>query len=164
VQATFVDLAFSPCIELVSMVREFVGRFYEHILKDEDAVSRVVLATHEILENAVKYSLDGQTRIRVEHRPQGPQATVVIQTWNRPRPDDLTALREHMTELKAAADPFAFYQRLLERASKRTDGSGLGLGRIWTEAEMTLSYDIEDGWVRVTAEAKLPASQAPEKK
>jgi hypothetical protein len=154
-QSPFVDLSFAPSLQLVSVVREFVGDFYEHLLGDDDALSRVTLATHEILENAVKYSLDGLTRIRIEHRAMPSGREVVLQTWNRPRPGDLEVLRTRMAELEQARDPIVYYQELMTRASTRTDGSGLGLGRVLAEAEMSVHYALQDGLVCVTAQAPL---------
>ena len=153
----FIDLSFAPSLQLVSVVREFVGDFYDRSLGDADTLSRITLATHEILENAVKYSLDGLTRIRIECRAAAPGREIEIQTWNRPRPDDLTTLHARMAELTAAKDPFQYYQELMERASHRTDGSGLGLGRVLAEAEMKVRYALEDGLVRISALAPLAA-------
>src|SRR6476659_8158273 len=96
-EGPFVDLSFSPNIGLVSMVRQFASDFYTEQLGPGDAVSRIALATHEILENAVKYSLDGMTRVRIEYRPGAP-GTVQIRTWNRPRPEHLEVLRKNMNE------------------------------------------------------------------
>lgn len=154
-ELTFVDLSFSPSLQLVSMVREFVGRFYSQLNAGEEVVDRVSLATHELLENAVKYSLDGLTRVRIEYWPVTLGGHIVLRTWNRPRPEDLTILQERMAELERATDPSSYYQQLLERASKRQDGSGLGLGRVWAEAEMTVRYALDEAQVCITAEARI---------
>src|SRR5947209_8429255 len=62
----YFELNFRPNVALVSVVRRFVNEFYQRFLSDPDATSRLALATHELLENAVKYSKDGETTIRIE--------------------------------------------------------------------------------------------------
>lgn len=158
-RAPFVDLSFAPSINLVSLVRQFASDFYAEQLGEGDAVSRLALATHEILENAVKYSIDGMTRIRIEYRPEEKGGQVVLQTWNRPRPEHLAVLEQNMAELSAAADPMAHYLTLIKRTSTLPVGSGLGLGRIRAEAEMSVRYVIEGEWLQVIAEAPVSATQ-----
>ena len=61
----FCELSFEKRPELVSIVRRFVSDFYDRTLADPDATSRVALATHELLENAVEESLRRRTGIRL---------------------------------------------------------------------------------------------------
>ena len=51
----YFHLVFRPNIKLVSTVRRFTGEFYRRVLVDQDLASRLALATHEMLENAVTY-------------------------------------------------------------------------------------------------------------
>jgi hypothetical protein len=154
-RAPFVDLSFAPSITLVSLVRQFASDFYTEQLGEGDTVSRLALTTHEILENAVKYSIDGMTRIRIEYLPDEGSGKVRIQTWNRPQPEHLALLRQNMDELTNAADPMAHYLELIRRTSTRAEGSGLGLGRIRAEAEMSVRYAIDGEWLQVVAEAPV---------
>jgi len=146
------ELSFSPNVALVSTVRQFVQSFYEQILGDPDAVDRLGLAAHELLENAVKFSSDGVTHIRVDvlRNPEGGRE-VTITTRNRAEPEHLEALKKLMAELTQASDPLAHYQVLMKRSAKRTVGSGLGLGRIRAEADMELDYRIEGNLVHLQA-------------
>jgi hypothetical protein len=150
-QASF-ELSFTPNVELISMVRQFVQNFYEQILKDPDVTSRLGVAAHELLENAVKFSIDGVTHIRVDVRKMdGGGHEVTICTRNRAAETNLDALRSLMDELRGANDPFSYYQTLMRRSLKRTDGSGLGLGRVRAEADMALDYRIEGNLVHLQA-------------
>jgi hypothetical protein len=156
----FLDLTFAPSLRLVSIVRRFAGAFYGEMLDDPDVVARLEIATHEILENAVKAWTDGLTRIRIDLLPDG-GGKLQLRTWNRANPRDLEILKERMAEIEAAADPFAYYKALMVRSATRKEGSGLGLGRVLAEAEMTVRHEIEEGQVCVIAEApvSLPAER-----
>jgi hypothetical protein len=153
----FVELNFRPNVELVSIVRRFVSDFYSKLLKDEDTISRVALATHELLENAVKYSCDRESRIRVDFEPDG----MVIRTWNHAKEEMLASLESAFASMHAEPDAFTHYKNLMIRNAKRTDGSGLGLARIRAEAEMSLSLEVEDGVACIKAVTHLNTGERP---
>lgn len=137
----YFELNFRPNVALVSVVRRFVTEFYQRFLSDPDGTSRVALATHELLENAVKYSKDGETTIRIEVEQTTPK-TVRIQLRNRAAATDIAAIREVLDGVAAAGDSFAFYQKLIAAKAKKREGSGLGLARICAEGEMTVTYSV----------------------
>jgi anti-sigma regulatory factor (Ser/Thr protein kinase) len=142
----YIELNFRPNVQLVSVVRRFVSEFYQRTLGDPDGSSRVALATHELLENAVKYSKDGETTIRIEVSAAAKPREVTIMLRNRAEDSHIAAIREIVDGVAAAKDAFAYYQQLLLAKAKRREGSGLGLARICAEAEMniTLRVDGED--------------------
>ena len=135
------ELTFRPNTALVSVVRRFVSDFYDRLLDDSDATSRVALATHELLENAVKYASDGETRLRVEFDPAA--ASLTVRTWNRTSAEHLDALRQAFADMEGAGDPLAFYQAAMRKTSKQAEGSGLGLARVLAEAEMSMHLEVE---------------------
>jgi hypothetical protein len=152
----FFELSFSPNGSLVSTVRRFVEEFYDQILADGELVSKLAVATHEILENAVRYSSDGNTNIRVGvARESSDRVRVAISTKNKSNPKHLAALTATIDEMASAPDAGVYYQMLMRRSAKRTDGSGLGLGRIHAETDMTLSYRIDEDNVHLCAEARF---------
>jgi anti-sigma regulatory factor (Ser/Thr protein kinase) len=124
---------------LVSTVRRFTAEFYRRVLVDQELSSRLALATHELLENAVAYAVDGETGVRIEI--EGDMLT--IKTWNKTSPERLAALREIIDDMNATEDADAFYQSMLVKTSKREEGSGLGLSRIRAEAEMSVTYELD---------------------
>jgi hypothetical protein len=158
----YCELRFSPNVKLIATVRRFVGEFYEKVLGDADITSRLVVATHELLENAVRYSVDGQSGIRLAvHREVG-SVRVVIDTNNRTDATHRAELEALLKEMRESASRDSFYQTLMRRSAKRTTGSGLGLGRIHAESQMDLSCRLEDNdvvWLR--AEARFPWKGAP---
>jgi hypothetical protein len=142
------EVAGSLLVEDVPDVRRFVERLHRRMSDPED-VSRVAMATHELLENAVKFSTDGATCLRVEIG--GSQ--VSITTRNRARPDDLDELRQIAIELRSALDPMLYYLDKMRRSKSRT--GGLGLGRVAAEGEMKLELVLDGDVVQIRAEATL---------
>ena len=150
----YVELSFRPNIELISVVRRFVSDFYARFFEDADATSRVALATHELLENAVRYSIDGETRIRIEVQSDAVPSHVAIKTWNRASEKHLDSVQKLFDEMNASTDAFSHYQKLMRRTAKIAEGSGLGLARVRAEAEMELTFEIDDGFLAVEAQTR----------
>ena len=153
----YFHLVFRPNIKLVSTVRRFTGEFYRRVLVDQELASRLALATHELLENAVAYAHDDETAIRIEVDGD----LLSVRTWNRATPERLTAIRSSIDRVMAAPDPDAFYQEQMSVAAKRNDGSGLGLARVRNEAEMTISYDIDKDKACIRAVTKIVGGVNP---
>lgn len=150
-QALF-ELRFQPTVALASTVRRFVSDFYRELLRDPDTSHKLAIATHEMLENAVHYSSDRRSELLISAHRQGRDVAIVIRTKNRATSERLAKVRAALDEVVGADDPGALYNVLVRRAAKRTDGgSGLGLGRIRAEADLTLSYAIEGDVIAVTA-------------
>lgn len=140
----YVELNFRPNVQLVSVVRRFVSEFYQRTLSDPDGTSRVALATHELLENAVKYSKDGETTIRIEVKSDASPRTVSIMLRNRAEVQHIAAIKEIVEGLGACGDAFSFYQDLIASKARNKEGSGLGLARICAEGEMSVTFDVID--------------------
>lgn len=152
VTPTAFELSFRPNVELISIVRRFVSDFYERMVEDPDAVSRMALATHELLENAVKYSSDGSTSLSITFEPGEVSSVVSIRLSNCANKENLAGLAELFEEMKNNEDPFAHYQAVMARSAKRKIGSGLGLVRVRAEGEMTMSHTIEEDRVTILAQ------------
>lgn len=153
---TAFELAFRPNVQLINVVRRFVTDFYDEVIGDPDAVSRLALATHELLENAVRYSTDGETRIRIGIEPAQDGAFLTIRMQNTAETTHRATLGVLFEEMKAADDPMDHYCLVMRRNAKRQDGSGLGLARIRAEAEMTLDYEVEGELVTIIARTVVP--------
>jgi len=157
----FCELSFERKPELVSIVRRFVSDFYDRTLGDPDATSRVALATHELLENAVKYSRDGRAKVRIDVSGVGQRVRVRIRTKNRGSLEDAEHIRSTIAEM-TSMDANVYYLKLMRKNAGRTDGSGLGLARIHAEAEMAMSVSCgKNGTITVSAETEV---SMPERK
>lgn len=150
-RAPYFHLTFRSNIKQVSTVRRFIGEFYRRVLPDQEMSSRLALATHELLENAVAYATDEETEVLIEIV----DGVLSIKTWNRSSLDRLAGLVAAIEELNAAPDPEAYYQEMMFKTARRTDGSGLGLPRIRAEAEMTLGYELIDDRVCILATSNV---------
>jgi hypothetical protein len=153
----YFHLVFRPNIKLVSTVRRFTGEFYRRVLVDQELASRLALATHEMLENAVTYATDEETAIRIDVEGD----VLSVRTWNTTGPDRIAAIKNAIDNVMAAPDPDAFYQEQMIVAAKRNDGSGLGLARIRGEAEMNLSYEFDNNKACIRAVAKIVGGLNP---
>lgn len=154
------ELHFQPTVELISSTRRYVCAFFEPFVTDPDLVSRIGLATHELLENILKYAADGRTVTRLDLVEDGDKRVLSIETTSRITPERRAGLEEIFTEMANASDALSYYQLTMGRARHRRHGSGLGLARVWAEAEMTLSIDFVGDSVTIRAVAILGAEDA----
>jgi hypothetical protein len=154
----YFHLSFRPNIKLVSTVRRFTADFYRRVLANQELSDRLALATHELLENAVAYSVDNETAIRIEI-DEGER--IVIKTWNRTTYERAAAVRSAIEELNDAPDPDKYYQETMLKMAKRTDGSGLGLARIRAEADMSLRCEVDKDRVCIHASAQIHGGLNP---
>jgi anti-sigma regulatory factor (Ser/Thr protein kinase) len=151
------ELTFRSKADLVTLVRQFVSEFYDRVIGDADATSRIALATHELLENAVKYARSEETRLLVEvDRGKEPPA-LAIRTWNTASDEDIAAIERTLARMKAREDPDAYYHEQM-RASLERDRCGLGLARICAEGEMVLSCEREGNRLCIIARTRASKS------
>jgi hypothetical protein len=151
----YVELKFSPSAELITTVRRFVSNFYQRLLKNGEASSRLALATHELLENAVKFSMDGESTIRIGVLREERAHLVTIRTCNRATREDIATLQHLVEETNGVEDHFQHYQTVMRRSTKERDRSRLGLARICAEAQMSLACQIVGEEVYVVASTQL---------
>lgn len=154
------ELRFQPTVDLISSTRRFVCSFFEPFVSDPDVVSRIGLATHELLENILKYAADGRTITRVNLEDQGSDRRLTIETTSIITDERRAGLEEIFAEMASASSALSYYQLTMGRARHRRHGSGLGLARIWAEAEMTLSIDFQGDAVTIRATAMLDPEAA----
>jgi two-component sensor histidine kinase len=157
----------SPEPGLIARTSKYAGDFYGTLLADAEASARVLLTTHELLENAAKYATDGVCQLHIELCDEAAGGAglglgaLCIRSINRARPERLGDLRLFFEESARCPDAVALYDRMIARSTARASGSGLGLARIQAEAEMKLSYSLREDEVTITAEARVKVKQEP---
>jgi hypothetical protein len=151
------ELRFRPSANLITVVRSFVEDFYMKVMDDRDVASRLALTTHELLENAAKYSTDGEASIQVQVLAQ--TGTVYVRASNRAAPAQIDLLRKCFDEIGAAPDARDLYTRMLKRTAVLRSGSGgLGLARIWAESDMAIRLEVTGDQVAIHAEGPIAPS------
>jgi two-component sensor histidine kinase len=151
------EIVFSPRVELISLVRSFVSDFYAKVVADPDSASRLAVATHELLENAAKYSLDGEAALFVEFDRD--RDFVTIRTVNRATNNRIKLLERTFAEISRASNARALYRTAIRRTARsRSRSGGLGLARIWAESEMELRLLVRGNRVEIHASGQLAAA------
>ncbi len=144
------ELDLKPHPRMVSRVRRLVEREFTEAGGDPEAVFRLAMVTHELLENAVKYS-DG-SEVRLEVRLDTVRGNMRARMTNAASAEHRERLRARVGLLKSAAQPSEVYEDLMRRPPKSDGESGLGLARIVSEGHLDLS--LEDHGNSVTIEAR----------
>jgi hypothetical protein len=146
---------FRPTFALISSAREFVTQFYDTILDDPDATSRVALTAQELLENATKYSTDGSTTLEIDVTTEGNEHVLSVRTCNGAAPEHLAELQRRFETMQQSGDAFGYYTDLMVRTAKTLEGSGLGLARVWAEGEMDVRCNIAGTEATITARTNV---------
>lgn len=158
---THLDLSFSPDVAVVSAVRRFVMDFYRVLGIDEPAIGNLGLATQELTENAIKFSSDGEPRLRIELATFGDHSMLTVRTQNRASPGNLLVLEKVFQDLRTASDPRAHYHAQLRKASSGGNPHCVGLARIRSDAGMMLELTVTGDVVFIEARARLAKAPPP---
>ena len=142
-------LQLQPQPRMVSIVRRFIEESFEKMVADPDAVHRVSLAVHKLLENAAKYAVGDKTDLTVRFESNGPAARIKL--TNQSTSEHIERLRASIGAIQAAAEPFVHYQNLMRGTLGTEAGSGLGLARIRAEGEFSLSLEVDGSMVTIVA-------------
>ena len=153
------ELRFPPRKGFVTVAADFAKAFCAEHTEDSELLARVQLAAHELAENVVKYSTGEICVMRVECEPsampgQAP-GTLWITTENEVAPGPLQAADRYLSQLEQAQNADMFYDAQIAESAKRTNGSGLGLARIRSEALMEISHRAQEGQLMVRVAARF---------
>ncbi len=156
------SIRFAPCTQLIVIVRRFVQAFYERVLRDNELASLLALATHELLENAVKYGTNDGAMLAIsvlDNDDSGVHVDLAIR--NTAHANHIAEAERLIAAINACDDTFAFYQERIKIASERTSGSGLGLVRIAAETGLTLESALVDDEFEIRAKAHFTPKRSP---
>jgi hypothetical protein len=145
------DLPLSVSPNMVSPTRRIIEAKLGPALDDEDAIFRVAMTAHELLENAAKYASDGKARLEVSVQPRGEDAVVRVVVTNNAAREHIDQLGTCYAEMNANRDAMAHYFTLMRLNAKAGALSRLGLARVRAEGEMDIEIDIQGETVKVVA-------------
>jgi two-component sensor histidine kinase len=145
------DLALSLTPANVSPTRRLLESKLAGVLDDDDAVFRVAMTAHELLENAAKYARDGRARLQLQVVPQADRAHVTVILRNSSTREHIEQLRDWFQEMQGEGDSLAHYFALMRRNALLGSISRLGLARVRAEGEMTLAISIDGEDVTIVA-------------
>jgi hypothetical protein len=153
------DLPLSVTPAMVSPTRLLLESQLAGALSDDDAIFRVAMTAHELLENAAKYASDGRARLRVQvaEGAAGGGAEVRVTLTNRSTPEHIDVLRAAIAEMDDS-DPQTHYFALMRRNAKIGSISRLGLARVRAEGEMDIVVRIEGEAVTIVASTLIRAA------
>jgi hypothetical protein len=145
------DLPLSVSPNMVSPTRRIIEAKLGPALDDEDAIFRVAMTAHELLENAAKYASDGKARLEVSVQPRGEDAVVRVVVTNNAAREHIDQLGTCYAEMNANRDAMAHYFSLMRLNAKAGALSRLGLARVRAEGEMDIEIDIQGQTVKIVA-------------
>jgi len=149
-------------VRVVSTMRRLTTELCRHYLGDAAVASRVGVATHELFENAVKYTGDGNAGLEVSLTPNEDAYFVDVRTTNRASDENIVRV-ERLVDLLGREHLRRSYASMLDAAIAEPQRFGLGLPRVIAEAEMKLRCVTSDDDVEVgaTLDTALEATRDP---
>jgi hypothetical protein len=143
-------------LDLLGVIRRAVEDTAYRLGATQEIVDEMVVACHELAENALEYSSDGHAALFAELLRDGGTLRARIGASNLAAPRDIPVLVELAKEMSEVTDRATFYQARLQQAARAQEGSGLGLARILGETELALTISVIDGRVLVEAACEQP--------
>jgi two-component sensor histidine kinase len=128
------------------------------VVGDPDDVSRIAMAAHELMENAVQYGSGRVTKLAVVVTPRedGGGSDVALRLTNEATPSHIERLRAGVDALGEPTRALEHYQFLMKRAwDVNQESSGMGLARIVVESEMKLAVEVDGAHVTLSATGHL---------
>jgi hypothetical protein len=151
----YFELRLHPTVSIITAVRQSVTSIFDRVLADADATARVALATHELLENALRHSTNGDTLLNIRVDP--PSHVVQIETRNQATPAAIEKLQQKAKKI-ATGDPDDRYLEAMQAAVLNNEIGGLGLVRIRAEGSMDIDVTADGDTVCVIASTKYGAA------
>jgi len=153
----YLELCYRPVsARQIASATRLVGDVFGESIGEADAISRVTLAVHEILENLAKYAAEEAPTLCVELSEDGNAGLIEIRTRNRATQERIALTEQLLERLIQADDPRETYRDLMARTAVQSEGSGLGLARIRAEAELQFAFEVRADLLEITAFGRVP--------
>jgi hypothetical protein len=138
----YIDLSFDQEWDRIELIKDFFTRFAVSKTSEIHEVHRIGIAVSELLENAVKYSVLKKIRVIiqwVEHT-----GIFIISITNKANKENIAKLKERLKEMHSM-DSLKFYiYRMRESVKNKLASPGLGLARVYHEAQADVSARVTE--------------------
>jgi hypothetical protein len=151
----FMDLSFDREWGNITLVKTFFENFIISKMKSSEEVHKVGISVSELLENAVKYSSKDGVRIVIQNVKIN--RIVKIRVYNHANAFHIKKLKTRLKEMRSM-DSLDFYlYRMRESVKDKKASPGLGLARVYHEAQADISakYFDDEKVVEVKATINL---------
>jgi hypothetical protein len=155
-ERTLLFLRLTPPWSFISEIRRFVQAFCTHTCKNSQLEQRFALAAHELIQNAVSYSLDSQAELFLKFR--NPTEIMSLTVSNRAAESEIARFRGRIDEMKNYPDSLAYYLYRMRTSMNESGRAGLGLARIWHEAQFPLAVVFHGDRVAVEVSSSIRAT------
>jgi hypothetical protein len=159
IMSTVLAWSTRPPVGFSSAVRMLLLASYEGLLEADD-VHRIAMAGYEMVDNLIKYSLNGEGHFDAEIVRRDGATHARLYSINPAAAEHRQAARLLVARLQDAPSPIAVYEQLLASSPTRL-GSGLGLARIQAEGEMSLDCVADDARVTLVAGRMVATRRLP---
>jgi len=144
----YIELRFGPSWKYISLSREFIQEFINISLEDKTTSDEVSMAVTELLENAVKYSVDSMAHIILKINSEKNIKVTVINKGSSEHTQRLQEIFRRVNEGNALDN---FVREMKQVAQNNDTSSHLGLARIRYETGAKLDLNIDkNGTVSIT--------------
>jgi hypothetical protein len=152
---TAVSFSLERSHSLAGKIANWIIDFCQMTVGDMETTSRLHMAAHELVENVLKYGTTPEVGLEFELERGELESYVRLRTRNTAAPEQLKEVTRRVTELRAAADPIAYYDRLIRSTASVIGTSGLGLARIRAEAGLDVNCSVEGREVSIVVQATM---------
>jgi hypothetical protein len=140
---------------LAGKIANWLIDFCQMTIEDLETTSRLHMAAHELVENVLKYGSSPEVGLEFELERGDTRSIVRLRTRNTALPEQLREVTRRVSELKAAPDPIAYYDRLIRSTAPVAGMSGLGLARIRAEAGLDVDCSVEGREVSIVVQTTM---------
>jgi hypothetical protein len=147
----FMDLSFDREWDRIELVKMVFEQFAVSLTGNKQETFKIGIAVSELLENAVKYSIDTRVRIVIQHVDES--EVFIICVMNKTDSQNIQRLRAMLREMRSMDSLNYYLYRMRESIKNKNASSGLGLARVCHEAQADISAKIarKKGTVEIRA-------------
>jgi hypothetical protein len=152
---TAVSFSLERSHNLAGKIANWLIDFCQMTIEDLETTSRLHMAAHELVENVLKYGSTPEIALEFELERGAEVSIVRLRTRNTAEPEQLREVARRVSELRAAVDPVAYYDRLIRSTAPMVGMSGLGLARIVAEAGLDVDCTVEGKEVSIVVQTTM---------